>query len=520
MHELVDQLVTYLKGIWRHRWYIVIVAWAVSVIGWAVVYKMPDRYAASARVYVDTQTILKPLLSGMVVQLNVDQQVAMMSRTLLSRPNLERLVSMADLDITTRTATDKEGLIDGLAGQIQIASAGKDNLYEISYAHAKPDVAKRVVQALLTIFVEGSLGDKRKDADSARRFIDEQIKAYEQKLITAENALKDFKRQNMGMMPGDGKDYFARVSEAGASLNQAKLELREAENGRDALKAQIAGEGKVLEESEMPTDQELALSSNPELDARIQDLKKNLDGLRLKYTELHPDIIATKRIVAQLQQQKMEDAKLKAATPVTRISSSAENPVYQQLSVAVAEAEARVASMQARVAEYEERYKQIKAAANQVPQVEADFTQLNRDYSVHKDNYEKLLARRESAQISGELDATKGTVDFRIVDPPRVPLVPSGPNRPLFMSLVFLGGLLGGIGVAFFISQVRPSFSDPRTLREVTGLPLLGVVSMTWTHQQKKKYKNRLMAFVLSVISLLGVYAAIMAMLFLTAKVA
>lgn len=513
MHELVTQLFSYLKGIWQHRWYVIIAAWVVSAAGWAFVYTMPDRYDATARVFVDTQTILKPLLSGMVVQLNVDQQVAMMSRTLLSRPNLERLVSMADLDITTKTASDKEGLIDSLAKQIQILGTGSDNLYVINYGHQKPDVAKRVVQALLTIFVEGSLGNKRKDADSARRFIDEQINAYEQKLIAAENSLKDFKRQNMGLMPGEGKDYFARLSEASGNLSQARLQLREAEESRDALNNQLSGEEPV-----MIAEDELTSGANPEIEARIQSLTKNLDTLRLKYTEQHPDIVGTKRVIEQLQQQQKEEAKLAVASPTSRIVNPNNNPVYQQLSVAVAEADATVASMKARVAEYEDRYNQLKAAADRVPQVEADLTQLNRDYSVHKDNYEKLLARRESAQISGELDATKGTVDFRIVDPPRVPLTPSGPNRPRLMSLVLLAGLIGGIGLAFFVSQIRPTFNDPRTLREVTGLPLLGMISMTWTRQQTSKYRKRLVAFVVSSAGLLGAYATIMAMLFLTAK--
>ena len=299
------------------------------------------------------------------------------------------------------------------------------------------------------------------------------------------------------------------------NLNQAELELREAENARDAIQNQLSGEEPVL-----LSEGEPVLGPAPEIDARVQTLTKNLDVLRLKYTEQHPDIIATKRIIEQLEQQKKDDAKLNGASQPSRATDPSNNPVYQQLSVALAENEAKVASMNARVAEYKNRYAQLKAAADKVPQVEADFTQLNRDYSVHKDNYEKLLARRESAQISGELDASKGTVDFRIVDPPRVPLVPSGPNRPRLMSLVFLAGLLGGIGVAFLVSQVRPTFSDPRTLRELTGLPLLGVVSMTWTVQQKRKYKHHLLAFILSWLGLLGAYAGIMALLFLTAKTA
>lgn len=510
MHEALAQLLSYLKGIWQHRWYIVVVAWVVSVGGWVAVYLTPDRYEASARVYVDTQTMLKPLLSGLAVQPNMDQQIAMMSRTLISRPNVEKVLRMTDLDIKVKTPEEKEALIDRLISKIEIKSTGRDNLYVIAYQDKNPDTAKRVVQSFLTMFVEGSLGDKRKDSDSARRFIDEQIKAYEQKLVIAENALKEFKRQNMGLMPGSGGDYFSKLTAASASVNQAKLELREAINARDAMKRQLADENMETEAGQA----ELAPAANPELDSRIQSLKKNLDNLRLNYTERHPDIIATKRIIEQLEEQKKQEAKLKKTDPAGR----SRNPIFQQLKISLAEAEANVASMQARVAEYEGRFAQLKAAANAVPQVEADFTQLNRDYEVNKANYEKLLARRETAQISGEMEASSGGIDFRIVDPPRVPLTPSAPNRPQLTSFVLLAGVLAGLVAAFLVSQIRPTFNDRRKLREVTGLPILGTVSMIWTDAQTKKQKRRLFAFAAALLGLLAPYGAIMAALFLTMR--
>lgn len=511
MHEIMTQLLSYLKAVWRHRWYAIGAAWVIAVVGWITVAVLPDRYEASARVYVDTQSILKPLLSGLAVQPNLDQKIAMMSRTLLSRPNVERVVRMTDLDIHAKTTEEKDKLIDDLISRIEIKNTGQDNLYTLAYRDQNPEAAKRVVQSLLTIFVEGSLGDKRKDADSARRFIDEQIKAYEQKLISAENALKEFKRKHMDTMPSEGRDYFARLSETLESLSQARLALREAETGRDAIKRQLVGDEPV-----MLTDQDYASSSNPEIDSRIQALKKNLDSLHLNYTEQHPDIIAAKRIIEQLEEQKRQEAKLRKGNPMMQ----AQNPVSQQLKLSLADAEASVASMRARVAEYERRYNRLKAAADAIPQVEADFTQLNRDYEVNKSNYQQLLVRRDSAQMSGDMDANTGVMNFRIVDPPRVPLTPSAPNRPLLMSLVLLGALAGGIAIAFLISQFRPTFNDRWTLRNATGLPLLGAVSLIWTDAQKKRRRNGLVATAISTLGLLGSYGIVMAILLLTARTA
>lgn len=504
MQELMAQLLSHLKGIWKYRWYAVIAAWVVALVGGVMVYKLPDRYEASARVYVDTQSILKPLLSGMTTSPNVEQQVSIMSRTLFSRPNVERVLRMVDLDIKTSTTKDREQQVKDLMDEIKMATTGRDNLYTILYSNENPKIAKDVVQSFLTIFVEGSLGDKKQDSVSAVHFIEQQIKAYEEKLVAAENALKEFKRKNVGLLPREGGDYFAKLAETAESLNQARLELREAENARDAIKKQTTDEEPVLMANQAPS----AAVSNPEIDARIQTLNNNLDALRLNFTEQHPDIVATKRLIAQLEERKKEEAKLKkhSADPGKNYS-----PMLQQLNVALTEAEARAASMRARVAEYSARYNHLKTQINAVPQVEAEFAQLNRDYQVNKGNFEKLLERRESAKMSGEMATTTEMMTFKIIDPPMVPQIPTAPNRFRLISLVFLGALLAGIGTAFLMSQIRPTFQSQGALREITGFPVLGTVSMIWTDQEMIKRKKGVYAFSLSLLFLLGLYGALLA---------
>jgi polysaccharide chain length determinant protein (PEP-CTERM system associated) len=178
MDELISQIKTAARGIWQHRWLGLIVAWVVTGMGTFIVLSVPDKYEATARIFVDTQTILKPLMSGLAVQPNVDQQVVMLSRTLISRPNVDRLIRMADLDLKVQSAEEREALIDSLIKQLQIRTVGRDNLYVLSYRDTHPEMARKVVQSLVSIFVESSLGDARKDSSTARKFIDEQIKSW------------------------------------------------------------------------------------------------------------------------------------------------------------------------------------------------------------------------------------------------------------------------------------------------------------------------------------------------------
>ena len=510
MHEVLDQLMSHLRGIWLRRWYALFAAWSIALVGWVVVYSLPQRFEASARVYIDTQSILKPLMAGLAINTPIEQQVQVMTRTLLSRPNMEKVARMSDMNDKARSQKDMAAMVTGLMNnvQLEVANQGQENLYRISYQNSSPAVAKKVVQSLLTILVESSLGNKRKDTDAAKRFIDDQLKTYEQKLIDSENQLKQFKQKHMGVMPGQGGDYFAKLGEAQKNINESTLALREAETRRDQLKRQLAGEDAGENEAAI-------VAGNPELDARIQSLQKNLDQLRLTYTEQHPDIVGAKRVIAQLEAQKKQEAKNKKPTTFTAAS---QNTYYQQLSLSLAEAEAQAASMKARVDEYTSRYNALRQQANMVPQVETDLLQLTRDYEVNKKNYDQLLTRRGSAQMSEDMDSKTDAIDFKVIDPPYVPPIAAFPNRPLLLSMVLLLAVAGGASFAFVVSQVRPIIIDRSSIADITEYPVLGSVTMVWNETQTQSRRKKLMVWVASTGALLSAYTVLLGISLLFAR--
>jgi len=518
MDDLIRQVLNYLHGMWRRRWAGLAVAWLVALAGSAAVFRMPDMYEASARVFVDTQSILRPLMSGLAVQPDTDQQVAILSRTLISRPNIEKLVRMADLDLTVKSPMEREALIDRLLRTLSVKRAERENFYTIAYRDSNRIEAQRVVQALLSIFMESSLGDKRRGSDTARRFIEEQIKAYEKKLEEAENRLKEFKLKHMTLMGPSGKDYFTQMGALSEDLTKARMDLRAAEQSRDALKRELAGEDAVF----LPRETQGAphVSPAPEIDARIESLKRSLDELLRRFTDEHPDVVGTRRIIEQLEEQKRQELqaqrKAAAANPKTPAMNAAVNPVFQQLKMAQAEAEANVAAIHARVSDLEARFRQMQSAARSLPQVEAELAQLNRDYEVQKRNYEGLVSRRESAAISNDLDATASVADFRIIDPPSVPSQPAAPNRMLLLVLVLVVALGAGLCMSFVVSQVLPTFHEARTLREFTQRPVLGTVTLRSNPKVRLKQLRRAWLFAGGVAGLVCLFAG--AMLVLTFK--
>ena len=513
MDELIRQALTVLRGMWKRRWLGVVVAWVVGAASVAAVLAIPDKYEASARIFVDTQSILRPLMSGLVTQPNVDQQVMLLSRTLINRPNVEKLIRMADLDLNIQSKVDREALVETLMSSLKINNTSRDNIYTITYRDTQPEHAKRVVQSLVSIFVESNLGDSRKDTEAARKFLDKEIAGYEKKLEEAEARLKEFKLRNLANQNSEGKDHFAQMSATGALLEQSRLELREAQNSRDALRRQIQGE----EPTVLPdaSQEPIAGVAVPEIDSRIDALKRNLDAMLQRFTDKHPDVVSTRRLIKDLEEQKQQEIVARRKTAVTNPSVSVNaNPVYQQLKVTLSEMEARVAALQTRVGEYQARYDRLKSAISLVPQIEAEFTQLNRDYEINRKNYEQLVQRRESASLGSEMDNTAG-VDFRLIDPPRASPKPVAPNRTLFLPLTLLLALVAGVAATFAASQLRPVFFDSRSLREACGLPLLGTVSMLVDEESQRRDRKDLLRFAAACGSLIAAYGAGLLALFL-----
>jgi len=524
MKEIYNQILSQLVGIWRRRWWAAMVTWIVCVGGWGFVANMPDTYQSSARVYIDAQSMLEPLMRGLAVENNIFSQIEYMKRTLLSRPNLEKVTRMTDLDLSVKDSVEMDELITRLEDNITISSQGP-NLFRISFENNNPEMAKKVVQSLLTIFVESNLGASRKDLTTATRFIDEQIRFYERQLEQAENRLADFKRRNMGFLPGEGS-YYNRLQEAQADLAVKRSNLAEAVSRRDKLAEQLKEVPQFLEYEVEKDSLENGSGPGPQsgLEVKILDLEYKIDQMLQHYTEKHPDVIAARRLLASLKEKLKEEqagpvggsGDGEAAVPKApqKVKKTIPNPVYEQVKVQLVQAETQLATLRLKVNEAEGQVAKWQSLAETVPQVEAELKRLNRDYGQFKKNHDQLLARRESARLAQDLETKADSVEFRVVDPPQVPLTPSGPNRLLFLSVVLVGGVGAGISLAFALSQIDDSISNVLRLRESFALPVLGGVSAIVSRTRKRRHLMEVSGFAMVTTGLFTAYGGLVALEF------
>lgn len=496
MQDLLDQLYEYLWGIWRYRWTGLVCAWVIAVTGWIWVAQMPEQYVAKARIHVDSSTILRPLLQGLAIQPNIDRQVDLMSRTLFSRPNLEKLMRMTDLDLRATNDLEKEAVLNQLRSSLSLSGGdrGNSDIYSIAFKHSDRDVAKKVVQSVITVVVENTLGDKRTDSAGARDFIDEQIADYASRMAEAEKRLADFKHKHVGTMPGQAGDYYQHLSAAKEQLNEAQLQLSEIANRRSEMRRQL--EDLAEEDGEFGFGEFDAPGASSSYDSRILSLESKRDDLLMRYTDRHPAVVQTSSLIEELEKDKQEELEMLAAEASDMPSAGLQtSPVYQQARAMLSETEARAAELQVRVAEYKRRVASLEEKVDSIPLIEAELKELDRDYGVIAAQHNTLLSRRESARLSGNVEQNANGVKFKIVDPPFVPLEPTEPDKFLLYSGAFIAAIGAGGGLALLVSLLRPVVSNRRSLERMSGLPVLGSVTLIASPSEKKRALHEKLAF-------------------------
>ncbi|MFZ5609469.1 MAG: XrtA system polysaccharide chain length determinant [Pseudomonadota bacterium] len=492
MDAILEQVRSVTYGMWRKKWYGLAAIWLVCAIGWIAVGRIPDRYEASARIYVDTNSVLPMLLKGSVGG-NIFGQVDAMRRTLISRPNLEKVIRRVDLHLMVEDEVGLERLVNELERDITISSQGAD-LFRISYVSGdarlsdreRAELARRVVQNLIAIFFESNIFQNRNELTEARRFLDERIAEYERQLEEAERRRAKFEQDNLGFLPRD-QNYAQRLQQARQDLAQAGDEIQEAQLVREELKRQLAGTKPVYDAGAAAS----AGSFASPLAMRIASIQQQIDALRLRgFTDKHPDVVSAQ---GQLDMLRQEEKRLMdgSDTPLSATSS----PLYEEIRLKLVDVETNLASLQGRRAKLERQVNDLLAQAQTVPEIEAEMLRLDRDYNIVKRKYEQLLASREEARIIQDVDTKTEKVNFRIIDPPEVPRVPVAPKRERLLTLVLVLGLAAGGGTAFLLSQLRTTYFSARSLREAFALPVLGTVSAILSDQQRGRRRLEVALF-------------------------
>ncbi|MEC8232058.1 MAG: XrtA system polysaccharide chain length determinant, partial [Pseudomonadota bacterium] len=350
------------------------------------------------------------------------------------------------------------------------------------------------------------LGNNRKDTDTAGRFLDEQISEYESRLSEAEQRLADFKRQYNDILPLAGT-YYASLQTLNNELEATRLQIKQTQQQAESLKNQINSAKRSDSFSVTDADEPVLRTR---YDERIKSLEEELDRLKLRFTELHPDVVETTALLESLEKSRQQEidafinqADGESSQPLTELN--------REIKLEASRLESQIASLRVKESDLENKVAELESKVDLIPQIEAESSALNRDYGITKRKYEELLSRKESADLSRRADVSAEELQFRIIEPPLLPKRASGPNRLIFYTAVLIIGFGAGIAVAFLISQLKPVLIRPKQLLSVSEYPIWGTVTHLNIEQINKTNRVRLIVFLLSSGAIIAMYGILVA---------
>ena len=498
MHAQINEIYAYLHGLWRYRWSSLLIAWIVGVLGWLVIYALPNQYVAKTAVHIDTSSIMKPLLKGLAVETDPAEQLQVMTRVLLSRDNLLIVMRETDMDLAVDTPEEREEMVQELAGKIWLSSGSnrrgvQASIYEIGYESPSPEMAYKVVSTLLNTLIEDTLSSGRTDTVMAQDFLTEQIIEYEKRLAGSEKRMAEFQKKNVGFMPNEKGGYYARLQRSEEEISGTKSQLRLAKQRHAGLQQQLSGETAVTG------------GITPESAAKLREYQERLDDLLMQFTNEHPDVQAMRQRIARSKASMAAGSDLAGGGSLDKTSV-----LYQELKIQESNARLEVGKLQIMLAEQQRNLEELQQSIDIIPQVEADMAKLDRDYQLNKDRYLSLVERRESAKLAQKVEQNSNEITFKVVDAPVIPLIPSAPNRPLLLAGILVVALGTGAAWSVLMFLLFPTFVDFKQLRKAIDLPVLGTVRLQMTGEQVRHRKTQLTSFLLAMSLLIGVFGGVL----------
>lgn len=520
LHEVYQQVKSVAYGIWRKRWYMMATTWLICLVGWGAVSTMPYRYESSAQIFVNTETILPSIVRGFNINIDVSRRIEAVKNQLVTRPNLEKIIRRSEY--LERLATNDAALnqlVGSMQSDIRIVAL-QGSMYRIQYENAdgrlsdrqRAEVARNVVNNLLSIFLEGGTEGGDGSSENAVEFLDQQIKDYEERLSAAEQLHAQFKQENIEFIGGEGT-FLTRRDAAKEELRDTRNKLGELRVALDTLQEQIKNVPATIREAK--SSRSHGGAADDPLQERINEQQKKLDSLRnLGYKDRHPDVRNVSRQLELLkeEQKTQQDAIAKElsdsaeAGKTSNFTTETPNRLYEQLMFNIIDTRTQVKSLEQRELEQQKLVAELEEKAKRVPEIQARESQLQRDFAQLRSFYNDLLDRKQDLDLQADVENADGAVSLRVVEQPNLPTRPSGPNRLLFMSGMLVFALMAGVGFALVLSVLRPVVLTVEQLRAQFDLNVLGNVSRSLSEEETRQRSIELLMFAGATILLFVVF--------------
>ena len=478
----------------------------VSIIAMVIGNSLPKQYTSFSTIVVERRDIIGPLMDGAAETTDVRDLSAIVEELAFSRRSMERILSEGGWLDDDPSLVEQELLTQDIQDATDIDKSGS-NLIFINYSDTDPERAYLVTRLYTDWVIQESAKAKQRESERAFEFIDKQTQEYHQKLVQAEEALKQFRTENMEALPESASEVNSRATKLSRDIEQVRLELAEAEVRATSLEAQLNGEAEITGN----------LTREAIIRERITELQKELDTLRLSYYDTYPDIVVLRGQIDGLMEKLTSDSSSESlvfsmpegSEEEASDSAAVFSPLYQSLRSELSRNQTLQQTLKTRLREMETILQTEIQRGRRIADSEAEQTELIRDYEVNDDIYQDLLKRRERARLSMNLSKEEQGFAMKLQEPPALPLAPEGIRFIHVVAAGFVVGIGLPIGLLFLLVRFDPRIRWERRISEELALPVLAAIPLMDTAAVKRRRAASTATFWIGIAAVTGIYGTV-----------
>jgi succinoglycan biosynthesis transport protein ExoP len=445
---------TFLEAPLRRPWHTAVPLLCCLAAAAAASLIVPKMYRSATLILVESEKMPDSFVHSMATETS-NKRLQTIRQEILSRTRLERILD--ELKPYPDTQSSTEGVED-MRGAIEINVKGAD-AFSIEYVHRDPKKAQEVTGRLATLFIEESMKSREQQVEEAYQFLDSEVLGARRELEVKDAALRQYKEQHMGNLPEQTQANLATLQMLQQEQTAIETSLRDVHQRHDALERSLTEPRRAT----APTNPNVQEGTND-----LAQLRGQLLNLRSRYTDEHPDVQSLKARIARIEKQ-LADA---ASTGTLETVDPSMGATRSQLEKTKQE----IRTLEARRADLDSRINSFRARVEQAPRTEQELATLTRDYQKLNENYLALFSKKLDAKMAAKLEQRWKGEHFTILDPAHLPESPYRPNRPLFMGVGLLAGLLFGIGTAIAAEFFDNTIKDLEDLESLLPYPVLATI--------------------------------------------
>jgi len=450
----------------------------------------PKRYTSFSIILADESNILQPLMQGTAETTRVTDFVGNAREIIFGENIMDKILEEAGWLKTNPSEVEKERIKNKLKDHIKINGIG-NNLISFEYRDSKPMRAYITAKRVAELFIEEGEKSKINESRAAYDFIEKQVNEYLGKLTEVEEQLREFRSNNPNTRPGLETEVSNRITRITTDIEKNQLQLRETEIRRDSLRKQLSGEAAIT----------ISQSKEGQYRAKIAELQANLETLRLDYKETYPDILRLKHQIEDLKHSMTAEIEKRRQVKSQGFSANSDyidesiilNPLYQKLRSDASATETKIATLHARISEMNKMLEKEYDRARRIHGGEASLAKLTRNYQVNQEIYQDLLRRLERARVSKNLDQENQGLTFKVQEPAKIPLLPTGIRFVHFAAVGLLAGLAIPIGIIYLLLQVDPRVRFSQIISSELNIPVLAEIKKIESLSDKRKTRINLL---------------------------